>query len=187
MKVLVACEYSGVVRDAFIAKGHDAISCDLLPTDKPGPHIQGDCIEAIKSRQWDLIIMHPPCTALAVSGNRWYGRGMPKHDERLKAIRWTVRLFETAKDYADRVAMENPVGVLPMPPAQYIHPWQFGHGETKKTGLWLWNLLPLEPTNIVEGREQRIWKLPPSAERWKIRSTTFQGIADAMAEQWGSA
>lgn len=186
MKVLIACEYSGVVRDAFLAKGHDAISCDLLPTEKPGPHIQGDCIEAIKSRQWDLIIMHPPCTALAVSGNRWYGRGMPKHDERLKAIRWTVRLFETAKDYADKVAMENPVGVLPIPPDQYIQPWQFGHGETKKTGLWLHNLPTLEPTNIVEGREQRIWKLPPTADRWKIRSTTFTGIAEAMEDQWGN-
>ena|SRR5690554_2770736 len=184
MNVLVACEYSGKVRDAFIRKGHDAISCDLLPTDVPGPHIQGDCVEAIKSRQWDLIIMHPPCTALAVSGNRWYGRGMPKHQERLDSIRWTVSLFETAQDYAGKVAMENPVGVLPMKPTQYIQPWQFGHGETKKTGLWLHNLPPLEPTNIVEGREQRIWKLPPSADRWKIRSETFQGIADGMADQW---
>lgn len=187
MNVLVACEYSGVVRDAFIAKGHNAISCDLLPTDRPGPHIQGDCIDAIKSRQWDLIIMHPPCTALAVSGNRWYGNGMPKHNERLDAIKWTLDLWELAKRHARiGVAMENPVGVLPMKPTQYIQPWQFGHGETKKTGLWLHNLPPLVPTDIVEGREQRIWKLPPSADRWKIRSTTFQGIADAMAAQWGT-
>lgn len=185
MKVLVACEFSGKVREAFRKLGHEAWSNDLLPADDGSEfHIQGDCMEVIKSRQWDIIIMHPPCTALAVSGNRWYGKGMPKHNERLEAIRWTVRLFEAAKDYADKVAMENPVGVLPMKPTQYIQPWQFGHGETKKTGLWLHNLPPLEPTNIVEGREQRIWKLPPSADRWKIRSETFQGIADAFAAQW---
>lgn len=185
MKVLIACEYSGVVRDAFIRRGHDAISCDLLPTDAEGPHIQGDCVGAIESRQWDLIIMHPPCTALAVSGNRWYGTGMPKHQERIDSIEWTVGLFELAKKNADRVAMENPVGVLPIKPTQYIQPWQFGHGETKKTGLWLHNLPCLVPTDIVEGREQRIWKLPPSADRWKIRSETFAGIADGMACQWG--
>lgn len=184
MRVLVACEYSGVVRDAFIAKGHDAISCDLLPTDKPGPHIQGDCIPVIRRGGWDLIIMHPPCTALAVSGNRWYGKGMPKNSERKEAIEWTTLLWNLAKNNAHHVCMENPVGVLPMKPTQYIQPWQFGHGETKKTGLWLHNLPPLEPTNIVEGREQRIWKLPPSADRWKIRSTTFQGIGEAMAAQW---
>ena len=184
MNVLIGCEYSGRVRDAFISKGHDAVSCDLLPTDAQGPHIQGDVMQAIRSRQWDLIIMHPPCTALAVSGNRWYGKGMPKQDERLKAIRWTMALWELAKHHSDRVCMENPVGVLPMPPTQYIQPWQFGHGETKKTGLWLHNLPPLVPTNVVEGREQRIWKLPPSADRWKIRSETYKGIAEAMADQW---
>lgn len=184
MKVLVACEYSGRVRDAFIANGHDAISCDLLPTDSPGPHIQGDAMHAI-SKGWDLIIMHPPCTALAVSGNRWYGKGMVKHDQRLESIRWTMDLWEHAKLNSDSVCMENPVGVLPIQPTQYIHPWQFGHGETKKTGLWLHNLQPLEPTEIVDGREQRIWKLPPSVDRWKIRSTTFEGIAKAMADQWG--
>jgi hypothetical protein len=186
VNVLVACEYSGTVRDAFIAAGHDAISCDLLPTDAPGPHIQGDCLEAIRSRHWDLIIMHPPCTALAVSGNRWYGRGMPRHNERQESIQWTLALFGLAKQHADSVCMENPVGVLPIPAAQYIQPWQFGHGETKKTGLWLHNLPPLVPTCVVEGREQRIWKLPPSADRWKIRSTTFAGIAVAMAQQWGN-
>ena len=184
MKVLVACEYSGVVRDAFRSGGHDAWSCDLLPSDAPGPHITGDCIPAIKSKVWDLIIMHPPCTALAVSGNRWYGKGQPKNPERIEAIKWTMDLWELAKAHSYRVAMENPVGVLPIKPTQYVHPWQFGHGETKKTGLWLHNLPPLDPTNVVEGREQRIWKLPPSADRWKIRSTTFQGIADAMADQW---
>ena len=188
MKILVACEYSGVVRDAFIANGHDAISCDLLPTDKPGPHIMGECTPVIARGGWDIIIMHPPCTALAVSGNRWYGSGMPKHDERAEAIEWTLGLWELAKSHARiGVAMENPVGVLPMKPTQYIQPWQFGHGETKKTGLWLHNLPPLEPTNIVEGREQRIWRLPPTADRWKIRSTTFHGIGEAMAAQWGNA
>lgn len=184
MRVLVACEYSGTVRDAFISRGHDATSCDLLPTDVLGPHIQGDCIPVIK-QGWDLIIMHPPCTALAVSGNRWYGKGMPRHEDRLEAIKWTMDLFELAKEKAIMVCMENPVGVLPIPPTQYVQPWQFGHGETKKTGLWLHNLDPLTPTNVVDGREQRIWKLPPSKDRWKIRSKTFKGIAEAMAEQWG--
>lgn len=185
MKVLVACEFSGRVRDAFLARGHDAISCDLLPTDVEGPHIQGDCIEAIKSQQWDLIIMHPPCTALAVSGNRWYGKGMPKHDDRIEAIKWTIGLFELAKKHAKSVCMENPVGVLPVKPTQYIQPWQFGHGETKKTGLWLHNLEPLAPTDIVSGRDDRIHKLPPTEDRWKIRSETYHGIASAMASQWG--
>lgn len=185
MQVLIACESSGTVREAFRALGHDAWSNDLLPADDGSPHhIQGDCVAAIQSRQWDLIIMHPPCTALAVSGNRWYGKGMPRHNERLEAINWTVALFELAKQHAPRVAMENPVGVLPVPATQYIQPWQFGHGETKKTGLWLHNLPLLVPTNIVEGRQQRIWKLPPSADRWKIRSKTYQGIADAFAAQW---
>ena len=185
MRVLVACESSGKVREAFRKLGHDAWSNDLLPADDGSAfHIQGDCVEAIRLR-WDLIIMHPPCTALCVSGNRWYGRGMPKHQERLDSIKWTVELFELAKQCAPMVAMENPVGVLPMPATQYIQPWQFGHGETKKTGLWLHNLPPLVPTEIVEGRENRIHKMPPSADRWKKRSETFQGIADAMAAQWG--
>lgn len=185
MRVLVACESSGKVREAFRALGHDAWSNDILPADDGSEfHIQGDCVDVIK-RGWDLIIMHPPCTALAVSGNRWYGKGMPKHQERIDSITWTVDLFNMAKEYAPRVAMENPVGVIPIPATQYIQPWQFGHGETKKTGLWLHGLPKLEPTNIVAGREQRIWKLPPSADRWKIRSETYEGVAKAMAEQWG--
>ena len=186
MKVLVGCEYSGKVREAFRRLGHDVTSCDLLPSDDNSPHhIQGDVIGVIKSRRWGLIIIHPPCTALAVSGNRWYGRGMPKHQERIDSIEWTMALWEEAKKYAPMVAMENPVGVLPMKASQYIQPWQFGHGETKKTGLWLHNLPDLVPADVVEGREQRIWKLPPSADRWKIRSETYQGIADAFADQWG--
>jgi len=185
VKVLVGCEFSGKVREAFRKLGHDVTSCDLLPSDDNSPnHIQGDVIDVIKSRRWDLIIIHPPCTALAVSGNRWYGRGMPKHQERIDSIEWTMALWEEAKKYAPMVAMENPVGVLPMKASQYIQPWQFGHGETKKTGLWLHNLPDLVPADVVEGREQRIWKLPPSADRWKIRSETYQGIADAIADQW---
>jgi hypothetical protein len=185
MRVLITCEYSAIVRDAFIAKGHDAMSCDLLPTDAPGPHIEGDCIPVIKEWEWDLIIMHPPCTALAVSGNRWYGKDMAKHSERLNSIKWTMALWDLAISNCSLVCMENPVGVLPIKPSQYIQPWQYGHGETKKTGLWLYGLPKLKPTEVVEGREQRIWKLPPSADRWKIRSTTFTGIAQAMADQWG--
>ena len=185
MRILVACEYSGKVREAFRALGHDVTSCDLLPSDDNSPnHIIGDCLDVIKLG-WDLIIMHPPCTALAVSGNRWYGKGMPKHQERIDSIAWTMALWAEAKKYALMVAMENPVGVLPMKASQYIQPWQFGHGETKKTGLWLHNLPDLMPTNVVDGREPRIWKLPPSADRWKIRSETYQGIADGMASQWG--
>jgi hypothetical protein len=135
-------------------------------------------------RHWDLIIMHPPCTALCVSGNAHYGTGKPKHRQRLEAIDYTLEMFELAKSVARYVCMENPVGVLPIKASQYVQPWQFGHGECKKTGLWLHNLPRLEPTDIVEGREQRIWKLGPSPDRWKIRSKTYQGIADAMAQQW---
>ena len=183
MKVLVACEYSGRVRDAFLARGHEAISCDLLPTDSPGPHYQGDCFE-LDWGCYDLVIAHPPCTALAVSGNRHYA----STPARQHAAEFVRRMWLQP---VKRLAIENPVGVLnrlvpELPRPHYVQPWQFGHGETKKTGFWLRGLPPLVPTNIVEGREQRIWKLPPSADRWKIRSTTFQGIADAMAEQWGS-
>jgi len=185
LRVLVACEFSGVVRESFRALGHDAWSCDLLPSDDGSQfHIQGDCIPVIK-QGWDLIIMHPPCTALACSGNRWYGMGMPKHDERIEAMRWTMELWELAKAHAPRVCMENPVGVLPMKATQYVQPWQFGHGETKKTGLWLYGLRKLSPSKIVEGREQRVWKMAPSPDRWKDRSRTYEGIGLAMAETWG--
>ena len=185
VRVLVACEFSGVVRDAFAARGHDAWSNDLIPTERPGQHLQFDCREALLDGKWDLIVMHPPCTALAVSGNRWYGSGMPKHDERIAAIDWTISLWDEARSVCDRVCMENPVGVLPMKPTQYVQPWQFGHGETKKTGLWLHGLDPLVPTDIVHGREGRVWKMPPSETRWKERSRTYVGIAEAMADQWG--
>jgi len=185
MKVLIACEFSGTVRDAFSNMGHDAWSCDLLPDESSSLwHIQGDCVP-ILDRGWDLIIMHPPCTALCVSGNRWYGRGCSKHGECQAAIEWTMSLWERGIALAPSVAMENPVGVLPLKPSQYIQPWQFGHGETKKTGLWLHNLPQLTPTNIVAGRSNRIHMMPPSPDRWKQRSKTYPGIAAAMASQWG--
>ncbi len=196
MNVLVLCEYSGRVRDAFIAKGHTAISCDLLPTDVPGPHYQGDVFDML-DQQYDLIIAHPPCTALSVSGNKHYGEGMPKYSERLKAAEWTQKLWLRCIEQADKVCFENPVGVLTrltcMPKANYVQPYQFGHMEQKKTGLFLHNLPPLTETNNVydemmklpKNERERLHYLPPSTDRWKIRSTTFHGLADAFADQWG--
>ena len=197
MRILVACESSGTVREAFRALGHEAYSNDLLPADDGSPHhYQCDAREAIGAYgHWDLIIMHPPCTALAVSGNAHYGANKPKHAERLKAIGWTLELWELAKRHADRVCMENPVGVLPVKPTQYVQPYQFGHSESKKTGLWLHNLPPLKPRVIVEKPACGYWdnqtpsgqnKLGPSADRWKIRSKTYEGIASAMADQWSA-
>ena len=182
MKILVACEYSGRVRDAFRDRGHDAVSCDLLPTDMPGPHYQGDVSDILKDG-WDMLIAFPPCTHLAVSGARWFKD--KQADGRQQAALDFVRLLLDAP--IDKIAIENPVSIISShirKPDQTIQPWQFGHGETKRTCLWLKNLPLLTPTNIVEGREQRIWKMPPSANRWKLRSQTFQGIADAMAGQW---
>jgi len=184
-EVLVACEFSGTVRDAFRAEGFATVSNDLLPTEAEGPHIQGDCVDVIKSQQWKLIVMHPPCTALAMSGNSTYGVGKPKHHERLASIEWTMGLFELAQQHAPYVCMENPVGMLPRMADQYVQPWQFGHGETKKVGLWLVGLPWLDPTDIVEGREQRVQMMPPSPDRGKKRSIFFPGIARAMARQWG--
>jgi hypothetical protein len=181
LKVLVGCEYSGTVRDAFKALGHDATSCDLLPTDNPGKHYQGNVFDII-NEGWDLAIFHPPCTHLAVSGARWF---KDKQKEQVEALEF-VRLLMEADIH--KIAIENPISIISSKikkPTQIIQPWQFGHGETKSTCLWLKGLPKLIPTNIVEGREQRIWKLPPSADRWKIRSTTFPGIAEAMAMQWG--
>lgn len=192
MRVLIGCEYSGVVRDAFLAKGHDAMSCDLLPTDKPGPHYQGDVFDIIGDG-WDLAIFHPPCTYMARSGQRWLKDQPPLKSgklvgaERRAALAKAIDFFEKLLNAPiPRVCVENPRSFLiPFPVTQYIQPWQFGHGETKETGLWLRNLPPLVPTDIVEGREARIHKLPPSADRWKIRSETYAGIAQAMAQQWG--
>jgi hypothetical protein len=181
MKVLIACEYSGAVRDAFTKKGHKALSCDLLATDKPGEHYQGDVFDIINDG-WDLMIAHPPCTHLAVSGARWF---KDKVTEQAEALDFVRKLMNAD---IDRICIENPVSIISSrirKPDQTIQPWQFGHGETKRTCLWLKGLPKLVPTNIVDGRYQRIWKLPPSPDRWKIRSATFQGIADAMANQWG--
>lgn len=185
MKVLIACEYSGTVRDAFLKAGHDAMSCDLLQTDVPGPHYQGDVFDII-NQGWDLMIAHPPCTHLAVSGARHF-KAKQADGRQSNAIDFVRRLLDAN---IQRVALENPISVISSmirKPDQIIQPWQFGHGETKATCLWLRNLPKLIPTNIVKGREQRIWKLPPGPDRWKVRSKTFQGIADAMAAQWGNA
>lgn len=180
MKVLVACEYSGRVRDAFIRQGHKAMSCDLLQSETPGPHFQGDVREIIE-KDWDLLIAHPPCTHLAVSGARWF-KG--KLEEQKQALEF-VRLLLDAP--IKRIALENPISIISSQirkPDQIIQPWQFGHGETKATCLWLKGLPLLRPTDIVSGRESKVHRMPPSPDRWKNRSRTFQGIADAMAAQW---
>lgn len=182
MRVLVACEFSGTVRGAFLRRGHDAMSCDLLPTDSPGPHYQGDVFDIIGD-DWDLMVAHPPCTHLAVSGARWF---KDKQQEQAEALEF-VRFLLTAP--VPRIALENPVSIISSrirKPDQIIQPWQFGHGETKATCLWLKNLPKLEPTDIVDGREARVHKMPPGPDRWKLRSKTFTGIAEAMASQWGN-
>lgn len=184
MKVLVACEYSGAVRDAFIRGGHEAMSCDLLPTDAPGPHYQGD-VRDLLDYPWDLMIAHPPCTHLAVSGARHFEEKR-KDGRQQSAVSFFMML---ARARIPRIAIENPVCIMSSmwrKPDQTIQPWMFGHGETKATCLWLKNLPPLRPTNIVSGREARIHRMPPSEDRWKLRSATYQGIADAMADQWGN-
>jgi hypothetical protein len=185
LKVLVACEFSGVVRDAFEKRGHDAWSCDLLPSEKPGKHIQDDVLNHM-DEDWELIIAHPPCTHLAVSGARWF-KG--KEKEQQAAISFFMEFVQAHYEYnKPKVAIENPVSVISTywdKPTQIIQPWQFGHGETKKTCLWLLGLPPLTPTKVVDGREARVHKEPPSPNRWKNRSRTFPGIAAAMAEQWG--
>ena len=181
MRVLVACEYSGRVRDAFIKIGHEAMSCDLLPTDVPGPHYQGNVFDILNDK-WDLMIAHPPCTHLAVSGARWFKEKIQEQKEALEF----VRLLLNAP--IKHIALENPISIISSKirkPDQIIQPWQFGHGETKATCLWLKNLPKLVPTNIVNGREAKVHKMPPTPDRWKLRSTTYYGIANAMAEQWG--
>ena len=183
MKVLVACEFSGIVRDAFKEKGHHAVSCDLLPSEKEGLHIKADVRRIIDWYQWDLMIAHPPCTHTAVSGARWFkdkGKVFAQND----AIDFFMELIHAP---IDRICVEHPVSVMSSvfrKPDQYIQPWQFGHGETKKTGLWLKNLPLLESTDIVEGRENRVHREAPSKDRWKNRSRFYPGIADAMAQQW---
>jgi site-specific DNA-cytosine methylase len=183
MKVLIACEYSGVVRDAFTAMGHDAMSCDLLPTETPGQHYQGD-VRDVLDYPWDLMIAHPPCTDLSVSGARHF------EAKRMDGRQQASASFFMALAKADipMIAIENPVCIMSSlyrKPDQIIQPWQFGHGETKATCLWLKGLAPLQPTNIVDGREQRVHRMAPGPDRWKERSRTFAGIGAAMAQQWG--
>lgn len=204
MRILVACEFSGTVRDAFLARGHDAFSCDILPTDsKPERHFQEDIFEILEREKFDLMIAHPPCTYLTVTGNKWMkpefaSRFPDRPQQRADAIEFFIKL---ANAPIPRIAIENPVGIIStawQKPDQYIHPYQFGDPHSKKTGLWLKNLPSLVPTKLVEpqfhiykdGRKDPIWHFEtmglPSLERMKARSKTFQGIADAMAEQWGS-
>ena len=183
MRVLVACEYSGRVRDAFRRRGHDAWSCDLLECEAdPSWHYQAP-VEEVLGRDWDLMIAHPPCTHLAVSGSRHFHR---KHREQAEALDF-VRLLMAA--FIERWCIENPVSIISSavrPPDQIIQPWQFGHGETKATCLWLHNLPLLRSTDVVEGRKPRVHMMPPGPNRWKERSRTFEGVADAMGDQWGS-
>lgn len=181
MNVLIACEYSGIVRDAFAARGHYAVSCDILPSESEGLHLQCD-IRDVPQDNWDLWICHPPCTRLSVSGARWFHLYPEEQKEALDFVRFLL----DAK--VPKIALENPVSVISSrirKPDQIIQPWMFGHGETKATCLWLKNLPKLTPTNVVEGREQRIHKMPPGPNRGKERSRTYQGVADAMADQWG--
>lgn len=185
MRVLVACEFSGVVREAFRKRGHDAWSCDLLPTELPGNHIQEDVHEVL-DRNWDLMIAHPPCTYIAFSGIRWNAGNPQRQHEQDAALGFVLRLMIAP---IEKIAIENPVGVITRHIRkwdQMIHPWQFGHGETKATCLWLKNLSPLEPTEIVKGRQSKVHRMSPNKHRSRERSRTFQGIADAMAEQWGA-
>lgn len=185
MKVGVLCEFSGVVRDAFIREGHDAVSYDLLPSENPGPHVQRDIMDFNREywKQYDMLICFPPCTHLAVSGARWFKYKKKEQEEALEFVRYLMDLP------VKRIAIENPVSVISTRirrPDQIIQPWQFGHGETKRTCLWLKNLPPLKPTRIVDGREPRVHRCPPGPDRWKERSRMYHGIAEAMAKQWGS-
>lgn len=184
MHILVACEFSGRVRDAFRAKGHDAWSCDLLSTEREGPHWVGD-VQELLVLKWDLLIAFPPCTHLACSGARWFPQKIADGRQQ-RAIDFFMLLINAP---IDRVAAENPIGIMSTKyrkPDQIIQPWQFGHGETKATCLWLKGLPLLKPTNIVSGREPRVHRLPPSEDRAKLRGITYQGVANAMAEQWGT-
>jgi len=184
MRVLVACEYSGRVRDAFAAKGHDSWSCDFLPSETEGQHYQGDVRDMLK-QSWDLMIAHPPCTHLAVSGARHFAakKSSGVQDEALDFVRLLLL------SDVPMICLENPVSIISSrirKPDQIIQPWQFGHGETKATCLWLKGLTKLAPTSVVSGREPRVHKMSPSKTRWKDRSRTYQGIADAMADQWSA-
>ena len=181
LRVLIACEFSGKVRDAFIKRGHDAMSCDLEPSDSLGPHFTGDELTLL-SDQWDMMIAFPPCTYLAVSGARWWQDRKPQQEAALSFVKTLMEAPIT------KIAIENPIGRISTAirrPEQIIQPWQYGHGETKATCLWLKGLPVLSPTRIVSGREARIHTMPPGKNRGKLRSITYTGIAEAMAEQWG--
>ena len=181
MKVLVACEFSGIVREAFAKKGHDVLSCDLLDSEIPGNHHKGD-VRDVLDENWDLMIAHPPCTFLSVSGARWF---KDRKKQQVEALDFVEELMNTN---IPRIAIENPISVISShirKPDQIVQPWMFGHGETKATCLWLKNLPKLKPTKLVDGREQRVHHMPPTEDRWKNRSRTFNGIAKAMARQWG--
>jgi site-specific DNA-cytosine methylase len=181
-KVLVACEFSGIVREAFRIQGHDAWSCDLLPTEIPGQHIQDDVLKHLNAG-WDLMIAHPPCTHLAVSGARWF---RDKQQEQIDALEFVRCLMDAP---IDKICLENPVSIISShirKPDQIIQPWMFGHGETKATCLWLKGLPKLQATNIVDGRANRVHRESPSPDRWKKRSRTLTGIAQAMAVQWST-
>lgn len=190
MRILIACEFSGVVRDAFIRRGHDAWSCDLLETEIPGPHYRRT-VEDVIAEGWDLMVAHPPCTHLCVSGARWF---QDKQKEQQDAIRFFMALMGAP---IDKICVENPVGIMSTvyrKPDQIVQPWQFGHGETKATCLWLKGLPLLSPTHRKgdffcqpepDAREHRVHMMPPGPERWRERSRTYRGIANAMAEQWG--
>ena len=193
MKLLVACEYSGTVREAFAKKGHDAWSCDLLPTDIPSDkHIQDDCLKVIASQKWDLIIGHPPCTYLTVSNSKNWAK-LQANGKQQAAIDFVLAIWDAE---CPRICIENPVGALSTrsrmgKPTQYVQPYEFGHAEQKKTGFWLKGLPKLKGTKYIDvsglpdKERQRLHWLPPSKDRWKLRSKTYQGIADAMADQWG--
>lgn len=201
MRVLVGCEESGVVRDAFAALGHDAWSCDLVPTRAKGCHLQMDVMEAILCYgPWGMIILHPVCDKMALCGNKHYGKGKPRHHERIEALEWTTRLWFTAMACSPRVVMENPASVLFSHlresygiAVQYVQPYQFGHMEQKKTGLALHGVPPLAPTKNVydemmelpKNERERVFFMAPSPTRKRDRSTTYSGIANAMATQWG--
>lgn len=181
-KILVACEFSATVRQAFESLGHFAVSCDLLPSEIPGNHYQGD-VRDLLSENFDLMIAHPPCTHLAVSGARWF---KDKQIEQLRALEFVETLLCSK---IPRIALENPVSVISSKirkPDQVIQPWQFGHGEVKATCLWLKNLPLLKPTLIVDGREPKVHRMPPGPNRWRERSRTYPGVAHAFASQWGS-
>ena len=181
-RILIACEFSGIVRDAFLARGHEAYSCDLLPSERSSERHYQCPVELVLDGGWDLLIAFPPCTHLAVSGARWFKNKMTEQDAALSFIRVLMAWP------CPRIAIENPIGIISSKirkPDQIIQPWQFGHGEVKATCLWLKGLPPLCPTDIVDGRRPRVHHEPPSPERWKNRSRTLPGIAKAMAEQWG--